>query len=64
MVYAIQSPFTGELLYPRTGSAWRLGQEQNLRGLREWGCKYKAAEIDDAARRAEIIGILSQTFRR
>jgi adenine-specific DNA-methyltransferase len=57
MVYAIQSPFTGELLYPPTGSAWRLGQDQNLRGLREWGCKYKTQELDDAATRAEIIGI-------
>lgn len=57
MVYAIQSPFTGEFLYPPTGSAWRLGQDQNLRGLRDWGCKYKAADIDDAAKRAEIIGI-------
>ncbi len=57
MVYAIQSPFTGELLYPPMGSAWRLGQVQNLQGLRDWGCKYKAEEIGDAATRAEIIGI-------
>ena len=69
MVYAIQSPFTGELLYPPAGSAWRLGQNLNLRGLRDWGCAYKAVEIDDAARRAAVIGIpersgLSDTRRR
>jgi adenine-specific DNA-methyltransferase len=57
MVYAIQSPFTGELLYPPEGSAWRYEQGQNLKWLQDWGCSYKAKEIDDAERRAEIIGI-------
>lgn len=57
MVYAIQSPFTGELLYPPEGSAWRFEQKQNLEWLRGWGAKYKATEIDDATERARIIGI-------
>jgi adenine-specific DNA-methyltransferase len=57
MVYAIQSPFTGDLLYPPSGSAWRYEQKQNLKWLGEWGPKYKAEEIDDAERRADLIGV-------
>lgn len=57
MVYAMQSPFTGELIYPPAGSAWRYEQGQNLAWLRQWGVKYKAVDIDDAAKRAELIGI-------
>lgn len=57
MVYAMQSPFTGELIYPPAGSAWRYEQNQNLAWLRQWGVKYKAIDIDDADKRAELIGI-------
>jgi adenine-specific DNA-methyltransferase len=57
MVYAMQSPFTGELIYPPAGSAWRYEQGQNLGWLKQWGVKYKAVEIDDAAKRADLIGI-------
>lgn len=57
MVYAIQSPFTGELFYPPDGSAWRCEQKQNLKWLQGWGCKYKAEEIDDQETRARIIGV-------
>lgn len=57
MVYAIQSPFTGEQLYPPDGSAWRNEQKQNLEWLQGWGCKFKLARIDDAEVRARIIGI-------
>lgn len=57
MVYAIQSPFTGEMLYPPDGSAWRFEQSQNLKWLQDWGCKFKAEELDDANARAAVIGI-------
>ena len=57
MVYAIQSPFTGELFYPPVGSAWRAGQDQNLEWLKGWGCKYVLRDIDDLAKRAAIIGV-------
>lgn len=56
MVYGIQSPFTGEVLYPPEGSAWRFGQDQNLAWLQGWA-KYKAVDIDDAEKRASHIGI-------
>jgi adenine-specific DNA-methyltransferase len=57
MVYAIQSPFTGELLYPPPGSAWRQGQDRNLEQIQGWGAKYKLVSLKDTAKRAKIIGV-------
>ncbi len=57
MVYGIQSPFTGEVLYPPIGSAWRLGQARNLEYLRGWGCRYELRDLNDAEVRARVIGI-------
>lgn len=53
MVYAIQHPFTGELMYPTSGSHWRHGQSKMLEVLNEW-CPYELREIDDAPKREEI----------
>ena len=57
MVYAIQSPFTGDLLYPPSGSSWRLEQARNLEYLQGWGCKFKLKKLDDEDRRAALIGV-------
>ncbi len=57
MVYGIQSPFTGQILYPPTGSAWRLEQTRNLNYLSGWGCKFKLKDLDDAEKRAALIGV-------
>ncbi len=57
MVYGIQSPFTGEILYPPAGSAWRLEQARNLEYLEAWGCKFDLKNLKDAKRRAVLIGI-------
>jgi adenine-specific DNA-methyltransferase len=39
--YGIQSPFTGELIFPPTGRHW-FQKRSNIKGwLEEWGCKYK-----------------------
>ena len=56
MVYAIQSPFTGELLYPPIGGCWRLGQQQMYYELSKYTA-YEKREIDDADKRAEVCGI-------
>ncbi len=56
MVYAIQNPFTGELLYPTTSSHWRYGQEEMLSIMNGW-CPYELREIDDAVKRAAICGV-------
>lgn len=56
MVYAIQSPFTGELLYPPAGRCWLLGQSKMFDALSMWA-KYKLSDIHDEQRRAEICGV-------
>ena len=56
MVYAIQHPFTGELLYPTTSSHWRYGQEEMFSIMNGW-CSYELRELDDTERRAAICGV-------
>ncbi|OUO31975.1 site-specific DNA-methyltransferase [Olsenella sp. An293] len=56
MVYAIQHPFTGELLYPYNGSCWRYQQDLMLDYMTGW-CPYVLRDLDDAERRAEVCGI-------
>lgn len=57
MVYAIQSPFTGTLHYPQAGSCWRTAQRQLLTWIKGWGADYELRDLDDADKRAQIIGI-------
>jgi len=57
MVYAIQSPFTGELIYPPQGSCWRPEQKQVLASLAGWGSEYVMKDLHDEAERAAIIGM-------
>ena len=63
MVYAIQHPFTGELLYPSNGSCWRYQQDTMLEIMRGW-CEYELKEIDDAERRAAICGVAKAEVRQ
>ena len=56
MVYAIQNPFTGELIYPAVSSCWRYEQETMLEIMNGW-CPYELREIDDAEKRAAICGV-------
>lgn len=53
MVYAVQSPFTGELMYPPSSGCWRLGEERMWAALNEWA-PYKRVLLDDVDRRALI----------
>lgn len=62
MVYAIQHPFTGELLYPYNGSCWRYQQDQMLDYMNGW-CPYVLADLEDAERRAEVCGINAAEVR-
>jgi len=62
MVYAIQHPFTGELLYPSAGSHWRYGQNDMLNAMSGW-CEYKLQELDDAEKRAQICGVEKSDIR-
>ena len=62
MVYAIQHPFTGELLYPAITSCWRYQQDEMLRIMQGWA-PYELKDIDDASKRAEICGIAPEEVR-
>ena len=56
MVYAIQNPFTGEMIYPYINGHWRYSQQDMLDHMNGW-CQYQLKELDDANKRAEICGI-------
>ncbi len=62
MVYAIQHPFTGELLYPYNGSCWRYQQDKMLDYMNGW-CPYVLKDLDDAERRAEVCGVDASEVR-
>lgn len=47
MVYAIQSPFTGELLYPAKGSHWKNNRADIKVWLEGWGSEYINKELND-----------------
>lgn len=55
MVYAIQHPITGQLLYPSNGRCWTFGQQQMLDIMNGWA-EYELRLIDDASRRSQICG--------
>lgn len=57
MVYAIQSPFTGELHYPPEGSCWRLPRREVKKALEEWGVAYVERDLKDDVRRAKAAGV-------
>lgn len=63
MVYAIQHPFTGEMLYPPSRRHWTFGQEQMLDYMKEW-CPYKLSNLHDEKERAEICGISEDAVRK
>ena len=63
MVYAIQHPFSGEMMYPTVGRCWSLGQGQMLENLQKW-CDYKLADLNDEAQRAAVCGIQTHEVRK
>lgn len=63
MVYAIQHPFTGELIYPTTGRCWSFGQEDMLGFMNGW-CDYELQDLNDYEKRAEICGVSIDSVRK
>lgn len=55
MVYAVQHPITGKLLYPTNGRHWTFGQDQMFTIMQEWA-EYELRPIEDLERRIEICG--------
>lgn len=62
MVYAIQHPFTGKMLYPNVTAHWRYSQEQMLEYMNGW-CPYELKDLNDAEKRAEICGVSKDEVR-
>lgn len=62
MVYAIQHPVTGSLMYPTPGRCWSLSQDRMLANMREYA-DYDLRELDDAAERARICGVSEGDIR-
>lgn len=63
MVYAIQHPFTGKMIYPSHNACWRYQQEQMLEIMRGW-CEYELKDLNDAHERAAICGISDKEVRQ
>ena len=62
MVYAIQHPFTGNLIYPYNGACWPLRQSDMLAVMQEWG-EYELKDLNDAEARAAVCGISAEAVR-
>lgn len=63
MVYAIQHPFTGKLIYPYNGAHWRYSQEEMLKNMCGW-CPYEIKDLDDAEKRAFVCGVEESEVRQ
>ena len=63
MVYAIQHPFTGKLIYPGNARCWTFGQEQTLEIMRGW-CDYELRDLHDDEKRAEVCGTSIDAVRK
>lgn len=63
MVYAIQHPITGELLYPANGLHWRQKQSDMLEIMSGW-CGYELRAIDDVEVRARVCGVPEEEVRK
>ena len=63
MVYAIQHPFTGEMLYPSYSSCWRYEQSEMLAIMNGW-TEYELRDIDDEDKRAAICGVGADEVRK
>lgn len=63
MVYAVQSPFTGELIYPARGRCWTFEQAEVLRLMQGWG-EYELRDLGDTERRAEVCGVAVGDVKR
>ena len=63
MVYAIQHPFTGKMLYPSSGACWRYQQNDMLEIMRGW-CNYEFKNLHDEHERAAVCGVSVDEVRK
>lgn len=63
MVYAIQHPFTGNMIYPPTGRCWTFEQSAMLEYMNGW-CKYELQALNDTHERAVVCGVSDNEVRQ
>ena len=63
MVYAIQHPFSGKMIYPTNGRCWAYNQEQVFEIMSGWG-DYALKDINDEDERARICGVSEEDVRK
>lgn len=63
MVYAIQHPFTGKMIYPTANACWRYQQDTMLEIMNGWA-DYELRDINDADKRAKVCGISPDEVRQ
>ena len=63
MVYAIQHPFTGKMIYPSNRACWRYQQQDMLSIMRGWG-NYELRDLHDDDKRAEVCGVTPDVVRK
>ena len=63
MVYAVQHPMTGELIYPTKNRHWALQQLDILNIMSCW-CEYELKDLHDEKQRAEVCGVSSNEVRK
>ena len=63
MVYAIQSPFTGELHYPPPARCWARGRSDLKKALEEWGVEYRVKRLNDDEKRGELLAVAVEDLK-
>ncbi len=63
MVYAIQHPFNGKMIYPSNGSCWRYQQNEMLSIMQNWG-DYELRQLDDDEERATVCRVTVESVRK
>ena len=63
MVYAIQQPITGKLIYPAAGRHWKDEQATVLERMNKWA-KYELKDIGDDDIRAKLCGVTTDNIRQ
>ena len=63
MVYAIQSPFTGENIYPTVGRCWQRFQDDLFQIMNGWA-SYRMENIHDEKERAAVCGVDVDSVRK
>ena len=63
MVYAIQHPITGKMIYPSQTACWRYQQSDMLAIMQGWG-NYELRDIGDAKERAAVCGCAVEEVRK